>query len=170
MNVAFRPGLGCRAPDALQKSLVSTIAALLVCVSLGHAGPESEASAGRTPEPDRATAARPTSGAPRTVEQLAIRDLQNSARARMRDLVAAMTGLPDGPARDAFELKIVELKKQHRIEVLKLKAGFARQRGDLAAAAEAERAAEQLLNPPKPAPGTVAREIPRSAASEGGRK
>lgn len=105
---------------------------------------------------------------PRSRERLALQDLNRRAREEVLALLEGLRGVPDGPARFAIEGRIVELKKRHHLERLELIARFARQRGDLVTAVEAERAASALVQPPRPERSQVRREAPRGVPGEGG--
>jgi len=85
-----------------------------------------------------------------TAEETALVDVEEQGRRQVAELVAAAKALPDGPARRALERKVEEVKKQSRVEFLRVKVRFARERGDLAAAREAEQRIDFILNPPMP--------------------
>jgi hypothetical protein len=85
-----------------------------------------------------------------TAEEQVLVDVQEQGRRQVAELVATAKDLPDGPARRALERKVEEVKKQNRVDFLRVKVRFARERGDLAAAQEAEQRIELILNPPKP--------------------
>lgn len=106
--------------------------------------------------------------APRSAEEKALFELTETTRTRIEGLVRSMIGLPDGPALRGLQQKVEELKQQERVEFLRIKLGFARQRGDLATARECERMIELILNPPKPVLAPDSRALER-ARQEGGR-
>jgi hypothetical protein len=87
---------------------------------------------------------------PAAAEEQALFAVLEQGRQQVADLVATARDLPDGPARRALELKVLEIKRQNRVEFLRVKAQFARTRGDFAAASDLDRRIELLLNPPKP--------------------
>jgi hypothetical protein len=92
----------------------------------------------------------PAVRAPVTAEEKALRELEESSRNAVDELVRSMTGMPDGPVLRALQHKVEEVKRNHRVDFLRLKQQFARQRGDLAAAQEYQRLVDLILNPPKP--------------------
>ncbi|MBI5708759.1 MAG: hypothetical protein HZC42_00390 [Candidatus Eisenbacteria bacterium] len=103
---------------------------------------------------------------PLTAEEKALLAVEEQNQAQVEALVKSMAGLPDGPALRALERKIEQVKREGQLQFLRVKVQFARQRGDLAAAHEAERMINLILNPPPATPGTVARPEP---GKEGGR-
>ncbi len=114
--------------------------------------------------------AKPGVAAPRpplTAEEKALSAVEDEGRAQVDALVKSMAGLPDGPALRALERKVEEIKQASRIRFLEVKVQFARQRGDLAAAREAEQMIHLILNPPKPAVAPNTR--PETVRKEGGR-
>jgi hypothetical protein len=86
--------------------------------------------------------------------------LQDATHARVATLAGRLEALPDGPERRALEAEVVRVKRDSRIQFLRLAAELARERGDGVRAAEAERLLALLLEP-KAAP---AAETPLKAA------
>ena len=153
---------------------VSRIAPSLV-LALALAAP---ALAGDEPRtggaPVEARAVAPAAGevkrAPRTAEEQALVDVREATAKQVKELLASMEGLPDGPALRALQLKVVELKRDGDLQFLRTKAQFARQRGDLAAAQTLEARILAITNPPaRKAAATVSRPAPGTTATEGGR-
>lgn len=108
--------------------------------------------------------------APRTPEELALADVRTATQERVKELVASMEGLQDGPALRALQLKVVEVKREGDLQFLRTKAQFARQRGDLATAQTIEARILAITNPPvRRAPVMVSRPAPGTTPSEGGR-
>ena len=104
-----------------------------------------------------------------TAEEKALLAVEEEGRLQVDALVKSMAGLPDGPALRALERKVEEVKQADRVQFLRVKVQFAHQRGDLAAAHEAEQMIELILNPPKPAYAPVARPETDRARKEAGR-
>ena len=102
-----------------------------------------------------------TSQAPMTKSQKAIFDIQESGRVQVLELNKQAEALIDGPARRALEQKIVQVKRETEVQVLRTIAAQALQRGDLPAARNANDAIELILHPAaqpaslaqRPAPG-----------------
>ena len=98
--------------------------------------------------------------APLTAEERALLDVQDEARQSVEAVTHSMRGLPDGPALRALQLKVVQVKRDAEIKFLHVKAQFARSRGDLAAAREAEDRAEAILHPRPTVPVRLDRPVP----------
>jgi len=94
---------------------------------------------------------------PRSPEELALLDVQNQARVAVAALTAAMAGLNDGPELRALQQRVLDTKRDAEVRFLRVKAQFARNRGDLAAAQAAEDRVEAILHPK--APTAVARPV-----------
>jgi hypothetical protein len=98
------------------------------------------------PSPDPGAPARTVGATPPqlTAEQRALLEIREQGRREVEALRASLQGLPEGAAQLALLRRIEEVKRQTWIEALRTRATFARQRGDLAAAQEAERLDEAL--------------------------
>ena len=121
------------------------------------------------PRVDGGSAARApgVATAPRlTAEQRAIVAVQEEGRRQVESLVKSMAGLPDGPVLRALELKVEQIKRDEQVQCLRVHAQFALQRGDLAAAHEAEGLIDLILHPRPVTPVANTRNVP---AREGGR-
>jgi hypothetical protein len=103
---------------------------------------------------------------PRTPEERALFDLQNETHRTIDGLVAAMNGLNDGPDLRALQLKVVQAKMDYELSSLRIKAQFARARGDLSAAKTAEDRIELILHPKPAAPVVNQRPIPTPDKSD----
>jgi hypothetical protein len=101
-----------------------------------------------------------------TAEQRAIVAVQEEGRRQVESLVKSMAGLPDGPVLRALELKVEQLKRDEQVQCLRIRAQFALQRGDLAAAHEAEGLIDLILHPRPVTPVANTRSVP---TREGGR-
>jgi len=149
-------------PTNARLTLIIAAALSLMAVTAALAEEEGAVTAGAALKatesaPGASAAGVQPSQLPLTPQQMAIREVQERAGLQVQELVAAMANLEDGPALRALQLKVDEIKKQSRVEVLRLKATFARERGDLAEAQEAERLIQLILNPPAPVLHTVER-------------
>ena len=102
-----------------------------------------------------------------TAEERALLAVQEEGRTQVQALVEGMKGLPDGPALRALQHKVEDVKRDSRVAFLRVKADFARRRGDLAAAHEAEDLIDAMLHPRAATHATVARPAPDKA--QGGR-
>jgi len=120
----------------------------------------------------KAAVVAPGTTAPRpalTAEEKALFAVEEEGRLQVDALVKSMAGLPDGPVLRALERKVEEVKQDGRIQFLQVKVQFARQRGDLATAQQAEQMIDLILNPPKPASAPGARPETDRARKEAGR-
>lgn len=144
-----------------------TVAAL-VLVAAGRADPPSRHQVENTRLARAATKAAPQPPSriermakvpplpPMTPEERALFDLQERGRMQVEALMRQARLLPDGLARHHLLRRTGELKLQNRVEVLRTRAAFARQRGDFATAQECDAATEALLHPPRrPVPEPV---------------
>lgn len=107
-----------------------------------------------------AIAPAPKPYVPRTAEERALLDLQNETHRSIDALVTAMNGLNDGPDRRALQQRIVQAKVDYEVQSLRIKAQFARGRGDLAAAQAAEDRIESILHPKPVVPVATQRPTP----------
>jgi Skp family chaperone for outer membrane proteins len=121
------------------------------------------------PTPARGVPAARAERAPRTAEEKALRAVEEDGRTRVESLVKSMQGLQDGPALRALQHKVEEVKQAQEVQFLQVKARFARERGDLATAQEAQRLIDLILNPPKPVAAPALRQQPEKQLPEGGR-
>jgi hypothetical protein len=113
--------------------------------------------------------AAPVVHAPLTPEQQALRAVEEDGRTQVEALVKSLEGLQDGPALRALLRKVEEVKQAQEVQFLKVKVRFARERGDLAAAQEAQRRIDLILNPPRPVAAPALRPSPEKQLKEGGR-
>jgi hypothetical protein len=111
----------------------------------------------------------PVVRAPLTPEQKALRAVEEDGRTQVEALVKSMEGLQDGPALRALLRKVEEVKQAQEVQFLQVKVRFARERGDLAAAQEAQRRIDLILNPPRPVAAPALRQQPEKQLKEGGR-
>jgi hypothetical protein len=102
--------------------------------------------------------------APMTKDQKAIFDIQESGRAQVLELQKQVESMSDGPARRALEQKILQVKRDTDVQVLRTIAGQALQRGDLAAARTANDAIEMILHPKAPQTTLAQRPAPGAAS------
>jgi hypothetical protein len=116
---------------------------------------------------DAAPAAR-VGSVPRTAEEKALRAVEDDGRARVETLVKSLEGLQDGPVLRALLRKVEEIKQAQEVQFLQVKARFARERGDLATAQEAQQRIDFILNPPRPVAATALRQQPDKQVKEGG--
>jgi hypothetical protein len=119
--------------------------------------------------PTGAAPAAPVVRVPLTPEQQALRAVEDEGRSQVEALVKSMEDLQDGPALRALLRKVEEVKQAQEVQFLQVKARFARERGDLAAAQEAQRRIELILNPPRPVAAPALRQQPVKQLQEGGR-
>ena len=136
-----------------------------------HRAPEAQAAQGSLapelvkPMIESGAALKPASlQASMTKEQKAIFDVQESGRAQVLELHKQVEALADGPARRALEQKIVQVKRDTEVQVLRTIAAQALQRGDLPAARTANDAIEQILHPRAPQASLSQRPAPGSAS------
>ena len=101
---------------------------------------------------------------PLTAEEKAVFQIREETRTQVDELVRRMVGLTDGPASRALQGKIEELKQRCRIQVLRTKVDFARQRGDLRAVREVEDLIDQMLHPRSAPAASVVRQPPEGSA------
>ncbi len=151
----------------IRLSLLLAIAllALAPAAASAQAAPRATKAAVVAPQP---TASAPVQRPPLTAEEKALRAVEEDGRIQVEALVKSMQGLPDGPALRALERKVEDVKKASRVGFLRVKVQFARQRGDLAGAQEAQRQIELILNPPKPALAPIAPASRERIEKEGG--
>ena len=102
---------------------------------------------------------------PATAEERALLDLQSEGERRVAELERATQGVPDGPALRALERKVEEVMLETWANTMRARAGFARRRGDLAAAHEIEATLERVLHPLPPA-APIARQTPDKAQAK----
>jgi hypothetical protein len=89
-----------------------------------------------------------------TAEESVLLEILENGRREVRALARQAAGLPDGPARRQLMRQASAIKLQTRLDVLKTRAQFARERGDLQTARDCEAAVEMLLHP-RPRAATV---------------
>ena len=98
----------------------------------------------------------------------AIFEANTSAIFQMESLIRSIAVLEEGPAREALQKKAVALKRQHRLQILEIKADFARQRGDLEELRLAEFLISRMKTPTKFNGGLISRPAPAKRAYDGG--
>lgn len=103
--------------------------------------------------------------APMSKNEQAIFDVQENGRNQVSELQKQIGLLPDSPARRALELKVIQVKRDTEILVLRTISAQAIQRGDLAASREANDAIEMILSPKAPATTTIVRPAPGDASN-----
>jgi hypothetical protein len=153
------------------------IVSILAAVALAATTPSSAGSAG-APE-SGAPGSRPTVIQPAatrgvaapakriTVEERALLEIEADGQRQVVELSKALAALPPGPERRALSARITQIKQETLVKLLRARAGFALQRGDLAAAREIELVIEDVLHPHVPAPPAESRAKPQ--VKEGGR-
>jgi hypothetical protein len=102
---------------------------------------------------------------PLTKDQAEIFDIQESGRTQVLELQQQVEALPDGPARRALELKVVQVKRDTEVLMLRTLSAQALRRGDLSASRAADEAIEMILHPKAPQTTLVQRSAPGEAAS-----
>jgi hypothetical protein len=155
-------------PVTLPLLLALALVALVPTAATAEATPVTKATA-VVPTPLSAAPAARVERAPRTAEEKALRAVEDDGRAQVEALVKSMQGLQDGPALRALQRKVEEVKQAQEVQFLQVKVRFARERGDLAAAQEAQRMIDFILNPPKPVAAPALRQQPEKQVKEGGR-
>lgn len=109
---------------------------------------------------DAKLATAPRRSAPRSAHRIAIDAVREAGATRVTELVAALEPLPEGPAREALNRQIEQVKQETRLSVLRLHLAHAQQKGDASRAAEAQRLIDLMMNPPAPKASQVSRPVP----------
>jgi hypothetical protein len=105
-------------------------------------------------------AGQATVNVPLSDEEKALLAIQEEGRQQVLELMRAIDGMPDGPARVAMEKKVLQVKQDNWVKLMRTKVGFARARGDFKSAQEGEMVIENILHP-RPIPSAaVARPAP----------
>jgi hypothetical protein len=117
--------------------------------------------------PDSTAPAARVESVPRTAEERALRAVADDGRARVETLVKSLEGMQDGPVLRALLRKVEEIKQAQEVEFLQVKTRFARERGDLATAQEAQQRIDFILNPPRPVAAPALRQQPDKQVMEG---
>lgn len=172
-RVPFPPALARSTSEAVMpRRILSCLFATCVLVLIAAA-----ALAAAVTKP--VTSARPMSAAPVPTQQIvhpplspeerALLAVQEEGRTQVQTLLESMRGVSDGPALRALQQKVETIKRDTRVAFLRVTADFARRRGDLAAAHEAEDLAEAILHPAPVTTTGVVRPVPEKERLEGGR-
>ncbi len=113
---------------------------------------------------ERAAATKPElRRVPMTKAEKTIFDIQELGRTQVAELQKQIEPLPSGPARHGLEMKVIQVKRDTEVLVLRTLSAQALQRGDIAGSRAANEAIEMILHPkapqttmaPRPAPGDV---------------
>ena len=138
-------------------ALILLTAAALPALAAPTAGVEARKGGG-------ATGARSTTAAPTpapTAEERAALDIQQVSMRRINELMERCKALTDQGKIAELQRQVGQIKLDTRIEILRSRAQFARQRGDEVAARGAEKIIAQLLKPaPAASPGRAVLEKP----------
>ena len=93
---------------------------------------------------------------PMSAEEKAVLDIQEKARLDVEHLSAGLAGMHDAAAELALQKRIEQIKRDAWVHALQTHAAFARQRGDLETAMQADRTIDRLLHPrPEPPAGAL---------------
>jgi hypothetical protein len=117
-----------------------------------------------------AAGAHPATPAPApTAEEQALAAIQEEGQQRVALVLQSMQGMQPGPAMEAAQAQIVQIKTDTYVRFLSAIAGFARARGDEKTALEAEKIMEQVLHPQAPAGPQSPQPRDKSAGQGGGK-
>ncbi len=100
---------------------------------------------------------------PASAEEKALQAIQDEGVRQVVDLSKQADALPDGPARRALESKIVDLKRDTFLSLVRTKGEFARARGDMAGVRQSEAIVEAILHPQATKGIAVSRPVPNAA-------
>ncbi len=145
--------------------LVSSLLALTLTLPAAARAADSRGEAGLT----AGRTVGPAPGPRLSTEERAILAVQEESRLEVQALVKSMAGLPDGPVLRALELKVEQIKRDGQVQCLRIRSQFALQRGDLAAAREAQDLIELILHPRPVTPVATTRSGSERTEKEGGR-
>jgi len=130
-----------------------------------NGGPAAQSGNARTATPAAAVPAAKTY-VPRTPEERALADLDTETHQAVDALVVAMNGLQDGPDLRALQMKLVQTKVDFEVKSLRIKAQYARARGDIVSAGTAEDRIDAILHPKPAAPVASQRPVPSPDKSD----
>jgi hypothetical protein len=118
----------------------------------------------------QAVGTQPAAPAPApTAEEQALAAIQEQGQQRVAQVLQSMQGMQPGPAMEALQAQIVQIKTDTYVRFLSAISGFARARGDEKAALEAEKIIEQVLHPQVPAEPSAPQPRDKSAVQGGGK-
>jgi hypothetical protein len=104
--------------------------------------------------PLKATPEQEASAHSRAAERKLLIEQRKEAQQVVRELSERLAGLSDPVARRAIERQAVEVKREARLQFLRTKASFARERGEFEIADQMEHLIERTLRPRFSAPVT----------------
>ncbi len=106
------------------------------------------------------TLTEPARTAPMTKNEKVLFDIREQGRTQVVELQKQIAAAPAGPVRTALEQRVLQVKRDTQLQLLRTISAQATQRGDLAAAREADLALDAILHPRAPAAGAVTRPAP----------
>ena len=107
---------------------------------------------------------------PLTAQERTLLEIEAAGQRQVEVLSKTLGAMPPGRERQALAERIVQAKQETRISILRARAGFALQRGDLVAAREIALAIEGILHPQAlSSPPAAGAAQPRPQVKEGGR-
>jgi hypothetical protein len=118
------------------------------------------------------TTMKPLTGAPAPAatrapklspEMRALLEIEESGRQQVQELAKSLAGLPEGPVREAVQKRIAAAKLDTRVRILRARSQLALGRGDVAAAAECDRAVSRLTAPARPSNAAPANDRVKAA-------
>jgi TolA-binding protein len=149
-------------------ALILLAAEALPAVAASTAGVDAKKGGGSTAGARSAPAARVQ--AP-TAEERAVLDIQQVSMRQINQLMDQCKALTDQAKIAELQRQMSQIKFDTRIEILRSRAQFARQRGDEAAARDVEQFIAQLLKPaPTTAVGQGRAVLDKSAPVKGGQQ
>lgn len=113
------------------------------------------------------TAPSETSVHSRTAERKLLLEQRKEAQLMVRELSKRLAGLSDPAARRALERQVMEVKREARLQFLRTKASFARQRGEFEVADRIDLIIERTLRPRFSAPVTTPDKAKGAARKDG---
>jgi hypothetical protein len=118
----------------------------------------------------QAVGTQPAAPAPApTAEEQTLAAIQEQGQQRVAQVLQSMQGMQPGPAMEALQAQIVQIKTDTYVRFLSAIAEFARARGDESAALGAEKIIEQVLHPQAPAQPSAPQPRDKSAGQGGGK-
>lgn len=116
-----------------------------------------------------ATPASPAPAAPAlSPEEAALHAIQEEGRRQVASIVEQMSGLTPGPELRELQQRVELIKRDTTVQFLAARAQFSRERGDEAAALEAEKVIDLILHPTPPPAETAPQPREKSADPKGG--
>ncbi|MEO5988444.1 MAG: hypothetical protein ABIU54_14895 [Candidatus Eisenbacteria bacterium] len=104
--------------------------------------------------------------APMTKAEKTIFDIQELGRTQVAELQKQIEPLAGGPARHALEIKVIQVKRDTEVQVLRALSAQALQRGDIAGSRAANDAIEMILHPKAPQTTMVPRSAPGAVSNQ----